>query len=1358
MSEGALASSTLSALHALSVHSLPQHLVESIFQDSFSQGSSEGLELPARAEAIEPLNDLLSALNEWAALAQQQQPAPDQPQFWVLLAENMISGRALLSTLHFYLTTEDSEQPDSTRFTAAAAYLALLRVPGSLAYSMFQNALFATVCKLLRTSAVEPEAPRSQPGKKTKRTKSSSSSKMNITTDENSEDEDSRSSKPSSQQSNVQGSTAEVAEALRQLTAVLALQFVQKDETSSLLAIETLFDHLAVLNESDASSAMTSRSASQSSVARYVYEGLVALLQQENTAKLMFKHIIQFLSFKNEGPTKTAVKLANLCVTFVKSICSSCTFYGDLTRMLVQHTCMQAPEKADPRAKTTALLAQLVEGLPLAARVGVFSWIGTISRNSKVNLRAVAVDVSFELFQTKSNEFHRARDQAASEDEFASYLSLIDIIASRCSDKVASLRGKALGNLAACFDVARSNDQIKILVDHVLLPKMESLGDSETDHEDLLQESMASANITSVSANFLTLLRKRITDVKSNVRKSAVQALTAIAVTAAESVGHEDLDAIKERCLDPALSVRKQALMSLTDILLCPGMSKNTRYHEVWLEGTLSLVMDREESVAVKCAEVYGDILWDSLFTSDKIAASRAWSFLKLIDAQPLRRQYVNRLCTAWQRENRLRPQVVANLTREICSRSAGGWVLLSEIACLAPASIPLEQVLHVCSSMDYQQPEALSAFTILANILANMQTSSTTIAGLIERLKADISGFTIPPQLVSVVLRIVTGAEDKQKTKHKGIFAEQLLELSCDRLSQISALDQYESQQTANLLFTLGETASFCPQRVTQTVVEVVQVFVASSLKFDDSKPRYDSFVRAHAFTALGKMCLQCEDLAKTCLPLMVKELSTCHDDAVKNNIVVIMADLCVRYTTVMDNYVSCFVARLQDSSALVRKTTLTLITRLFSEDFIKMKSSILMPLLLTLVDTDTAIRSLGEFSFQNIILVKQPAIFATNFVECIFFLNGLSADAATKLDKTSAITGEQNSKRRSVLYAFMLEHSAEMDKLSIAQRLCQEILGGVVDGKLPLQSFEDVLRDVFSILISKEIKLKSQRSTAVADDGEDEPEDAAKAKQARTTMITKIMKKNTAENILPITIALKNMFESKHSPLLRDVLLYIRDLMKEYKEEIEELLSADRQLASEIKFDIQKLENEAKQQKAARDLQLSFSQHQSKSTASTAAPTPQLSKQTSMPASMSPYISPAMLTRTPQTPFSAPRLRNDSALIKASPIAAAKMAPPQSTTAGTSSTLPMKSAQQDLQWVRTPARKLAEASQSPVIRLQSPLVQANVPPTRWNVSAPVFESPLRQKRSAAEHDENDSGDTFAQTRARTSTRSFRS
>jgi len=52
----------------------------------------------------------------------------------------------------------------------------------------------------------------------------------------------------------------------------------------------------------------------------------------------------------------------------------------------------------------------------------------------------------------------------------------------------------------------------------------------------------------------------------------------------------------------------------------------------------------------------------------------------------------------------------------------------------------------------------------------------------------------------------------------------------------------------------------------------------------------------QAHAWVALGKLCLASEALAKRCVPLLVQELRAAAVPAVRNNIMVALADLCIQ------------------------------------------------------------------------------------------------------------------------------------------------------------------------------------------------------------------------------------------------------------------------------------------------------------------------------------------------------------------------------------------------------------------------------------------------------------------------------
>lgn len=74
---------------------------------------------------------------------------------------------------------------------------------------------------------------------------------------------------------------------------------------------------------------------------------------------------------------------------------------------------------------------------------------------------------------------------------------------------------------------------------------------------------------SSNSIPVLQLLRKRISDEKASVRKSAMQVLEMVGRLKLEGVelGDNDIRMLQERCLDPQVAIRKQALVSLSELL-----------------------------------------------------------------------------------------------------------------------------------------------------------------------------------------------------------------------------------------------------------------------------------------------------------------------------------------------------------------------------------------------------------------------------------------------------------------------------------------------------------------------------------------------------------------------------------------------------------------------------------------------------------------------------------------------------------------------------------------------------------------------------------------------------------------------
>ncbi|KAJ8398975.1 hypothetical protein AAFF_G00416420 [Aldrovandia affinis] len=403
--------------------------------------------------------------------------------------------------------------------------------------------------------------------------------------------------------------------------------------------------------------------------------------------------------------------------------------------------------------------------------------------------------------------------------------------------------------------------------------------------------------------------------------------------------------------------------------------------------------------------------------------------------------------------------------------------------------------------------------------------------------------------------------------------------------------------------LFTLGVTALQCPARVGKRIFLLVQSILASNVELQSAdgsdelpatqplsqfKPSsMPTLVRAHAFITLGKLCLQNEELAKRCLPAFARELEVGEEPTVRNNVVVVMCDLCVRYTTMVDRYIPIISACLKDREPLIREQTLILLTNLLQDEFVKWKGSLFFHFIITLVDPEPSIASLSKFCLVHLLLKRNPIMFSQHFIECIFHFNCYEKHKKynkfpqTASEKTNfTLRGSKNKERRMTIYRFLLEHFTDEQRFNITNKISQSILANFVDGELPLDAEGcELLSDTFEVLSLKEIKLSAMRSSADRDEQEDDDQMAmanAVMKVAQKKLISQVQKKNFIENVIPIIIALKSMLDKKRYPVLRCLMGYLQTMMQDYRNEVKDFFAADLQLAAELEYDLKRFEKE--------------------------------------------------------------------------------------------------------------------------------------------------------------------------------------
>lgn len=394
--------------------------------------------------------------------------------------------------------------------------------------------------------------------------------------------------------------------------------------------------------------------------------------------------------------------------------------------------------------------------------------------------------------------------------------------------------------------------------------------------------------------------------------------------------------------------------------------------------------------------------------------------------------------------------------------------------------------------------------------------------------------------------------------------------------------------------IFTTGALVLVCPKIKIGSLAASVQALITSSnggSRFSNPEAAHVNEditrgVHAQAWVTLGKMCLANHELAKRCIPLFLQELEKSDSAPVRNNIMIAMTDFCVRYTSLIDGYIHKLTKSLRDSCEIVRRQGFVLLAQLLQRDYLKWRGTLFHRFLLALVDESDKIRQLANFLFGSILKTKAPLLAYNSFVETIFVLNDCHAHAGhIEMLHTSeseralfSLRGnaEMDVEKRMHIYECLLKQMAPEHILATSAKLCADILAAAADGMLNLDdpTAQCVLEDSLKILASKEMRIGGSRGAAAADHLEGEEDGAAAFAAVKGRVVTQLAKRNLVQNAIPIFIELKRLLESRNSPLTGMLMECMRVMLKEYKNEIEEILVADKQLQKEIMYDMQKHE----------------------------------------------------------------------------------------------------------------------------------------------------------------------------------------
>ncbi|XP_028931356.1 condensin-2 complex subunit D3 isoform X1 [Ornithorhynchus anatinus] len=974
----------------------------------------------------------------------------------------------------------------------------------------------------------------------------------------------------------------------------------------------------------------------------------------DKTIRSLFHQLLfVILMLEGDGATYSAassvtsqvVKTRNQAIQFISSLVDELKeVVFPVLRILLQHICTKVPDKSEYRTYAAKSLVQLLGKLPCVEYAAFIAWLYRYSFSAKIAYRVFTLDVLLALLEMPERELDSSLP--LEQQKFLKHKFLVQVMVfGRCSDKTPTVRSKALTSFAQCLEMSAASSSESILE---LLQVNYAVSEMESSPESLLTNAEAPSNcpkktpndfktidVTDIVVNdertvldgklVMAMLRQRAEDEKTNVRKSALQVLMNILKHSKIPCTKEDISMLQDRCRDPAVSVRKQAVQSLTELLMAQHGS--VLIQKAWLMGIIPVVLDSETTMQEKALECLDQILLQhikhySKFQDEDNSQVLAWTLLTLLttESQELSR-YLNKAFYLWSKKNKFSSTFINNvITHTETEHSAPAWMLLAKVACSSPKldyTKIIESWERVCGHHNTVCPSTTGHILCVIGHIAKHLPRDTRdrLTGVIT---SKLREFGWPPEVISPAVEALQKlchayAETPEETQ---VLLNQVCEgllSTCDRYISNIVLKEggagfMEEDLLVRHIFTLGEVAQLCPAKVEKRVFLLIQSILASvdaetmiptegSDNLPASQPLSQfkgSFmppvIRAHAFITLGKLCLQHEDLAKKCIPALVRELEVCQEVAIRNNVMIVLCDLCIRYTVMADRYIPNISVCLRDPSPFIRKQTLILLTNLLQEEFVKWKGSLFFRFVSCLVDLDPDIARFGEFCLVHLLLKRNPVMFFQHFIECIFHFNSYEKHekynkfTQSEREKTLfSLKGKPNQDKRMRIYKFLLEHFTDEQRFNITSKISLNILACFVDGVLPLDmEASALLSDTFAVLSSKEIKLMAMRSKVEKDMLEEDEMAMANVvmQEAQKKLISQVQKRNFIENVIPIITSLKTMLEQNKIPALRDLMNYLREVMQDYRDEIKDFFAADKQLAVELEYDMQKFEEQLAQE----------------------------------------------------------------------------------------------------------------------------------------------------------------------------------
>nr|XP_054605922.1 condensin-2 complex subunit D3 isoform X1 [Nothobranchius furzeri] len=1233
----------ISALQFLRLNEIPKDWVDAVWDLEFTEEKplDDSIEEELHACREDAFRTLYHCLVVHAADQQQSADAASL-NVWAILGENGVSIKTLVAVLSLFVLVAKAKDATTQQrvngLYSASLYLLLLGIPGSIANKVFHEVLLDTCCDL--TCLCWPHdagKKRKKEGQKGSRGKSKRSKPQQKEPSEMEVDEEEGVDFSGCELVKIRNAVAVLVQSLLRLLQTFPLtNTLQSADNCTRIFIKLLYFEPVV---GELTLAAPRDVAELRSIPEMAFYGLKLLCDpkhgdQKKSLRRLFHHLLYVIlmmdksSGRQPSPlvlNQSVISTRNQAIQFV---CHCVEEQKELAlpflQILLEHICFQMVEKAEFRSNGAQAVGMLTSEMSSTDYARFVKWLSTCSRATKMVHRLFSVDVVMVLLKQPERSPKECQDPELT--GFLPHKFLIqDLLFARRVDASPTVQGHALSCLAQCLELPSLNATQAVhnlfsatgnptILDSELPEGTVRCQNTQKTFQTLpfrtVDLSSANSSASDAAKENVALLLCRVKDSRTNVRKAALQAVLGLLKYNVIPLTWENLETLAERSRDTSVSVKKKALQCVGELLVAKPESRLVQ--KAWLLGVLPAVMDSEDSVQQKALEALEQVLLSQVKpysaschvdTSQKLC----WDLLELLsqECKNLSR-YFSRAFSIWSKQEKFTRALITNLISHTeADHAVGAWLLLSKVVFSSPR-VSYNKILDAWDKMITSQDMNVTTCCLILSVMGdiaahlNNDTKDRIVADLMTWLKT----FSLRLEVISAALETLYHFGSRQDVEQTQDFLNhhcgELLSTCEAYLTSIILREHGDENLMIKHLHTLGVASLHCPAKVSKKTILLVESLLIpvkpaeyqeelpASLPLSQFKQNsMPTRVKAHGVLALGKLCLQHEDLIPKYLPVLARELEVGTDVSVRNNIVMVMCDLCIRCTNMVVHYIPNISACLRDDNSVIREQTLIMLTNLLQEEYVKWKGSLFFRFVVALVDPVPTIASLCEYCLLHRLLKKNPEMFSQHFIECIFHFNSYGKHKSyNKFPQTErekiwfSLKGAKHHDKRFRIYRFLLENLTDAQRFNITNKINLTVLACFADEELPLDADgAEILSETFQVLSLKEMKLQmisSPEGEAGEEAEEESPATMAKAvmQAAQRKVVSQVHKKAFMMNTAPLIISLKSLLEQKRSPVLRDLMDYLKVLMKDNHTEVKELLG-DEQLVAEVEFAL-KTENE--------------------------------------------------------------------------------------------------------------------------------------------------------------------------------------